>query len=173
MRMLPAMRWMVILSLLWMNHADAFAQSPQGEDLAAGFRSPPQTARVRTWWHWMNGVVSKEGITADLEAMKRVGLAGAYSFNVDQLPIDDPSVQVLNPKWRELMKFSAQEASRLGLELGFHNSPGWSSSGGPWVKVEDSMQTLVFGNGTRWRRWSLRRIRGASRSSAIAPGVSA
>ena len=145
MRMLPARRWIVIVSLLWMNPAGAFAQSPQGEELAAGFRSPPQTARARTWWHWMNGVVSKEGITADLEAMKRVGLAGAYSFNVDQLPIDDPSVRVLNPKWRELMKFAAEEASRLGLELGFHNSPGWSSSGGPWVKVEDSMQTLIFG----------------------------
>lgn len=150
MRILPAMRSTVIASFLWMNLTGAFAQNPPGEDLAAGFRSPPQAARARTWWHWMNGVVSKEGITADLEAMKRVGLAGAYSFNVDQLPIDDPSVKVLNPKWRELMKFSAQEASRLGLELGFHNSPGWSSSGGPWVKVEDSMQTLIFGAGEQF-----------------------
>lgn len=137
--------WLAMAAVPFISAAQVAAQNPQSGDLAAGFQSPPEPAKARTWWHWMNGVVTKEGITADLEAMKRVGLAGAYSFNVDQLPIDDPSVAVLNPKWRELMKFAAQEAARLGLELGFHNSPGWSSSGGPWVKVEDSMQTLVFG----------------------------
>lgn len=142
--------WLAIATAPLIGIAQVAAQERQSGDLAAGFQSPPQPARVRTWWHWMNGVVTKEGITADLEAMKRVGLAGAYSFNVDQLPIDDPRVQVLNPKWRELMKFAAEEASRLGLELGFHNSPGWSSSGGPWVRVEDSMQTLIFGAGEQF-----------------------
>jgi hypothetical protein len=117
---------------------------PVQDELASGFVNPPQIARPRTWWHWMNGCVSREGITADLEAMKRVGIGGAWMFNVDQLPIDDPSVRVLNPKWRELMKFSIEEAARLGLEFGIHNDPGWSSSGGPWVKVEDSMQKVVW-----------------------------
>lgn len=69
--------------------AQVAAQDSRSGDLAAGFQSPPEPAKARTWWHWMNGVVTKEGMTADLEAMKRVGLAGAYSFNLDQLPIVD------------------------------------------------------------------------------------
>jgi hypothetical protein len=32
----------------------------------------------------------------------------------------------------------------LGLSFGTHNCPGWSSSGGPHVKVEQSMQQLVW-----------------------------
>ena len=92
----------------------------------------------------MNGCVSREGITADLEAMKRVGLGGAILFNVDQLPLDDPGVQVMNPTWNELVKFAATEAARLDLQLGVHNCAGWSSSGGPWVKVEQSMQKVVW-----------------------------
>ena len=59
--------------------------------LAQGFVDPPDSARPHTWWHWMNGMVTKEGITADLEAMKRVGIGGAEIFNVDQDSPDGPA----------------------------------------------------------------------------------
>jgi hypothetical protein len=119
------------------------ARSQEVTGLENGFVNPPDSARPRTWWHWMNGCVSREGITADLEAMKRVGLGGAIMFNVDQLPIDDTNVEVLNPRWNELVTFAINEAARLHLEFGVHNCAGWSSSGGPWVKVEQSMQKVV------------------------------
>jgi hypothetical protein len=90
----------------------------------------------------MSGCVSREGITADLEAMKQVGLGGAFIFHVGQLPIDGP-VKFRSDEWWSLMRFAAAEADRLGLELGFHNCPGWSSSGGPWIPVEKSMQKIV------------------------------
>ena len=103
--------------------------------LEKGFLSPPESAKVWTWWHWMNGNVSKEGITADLEAMKRVGIGGLYNFHVGhQLPING-SVGFLSPQWWALSKFAAQEADRLNLKFGFNNCPGWSASGGPDVKV--------------------------------------
>ncbi len=54
------------------------------DPLAASFTNPPLSARPQTWWHWMNGMVTKEGITADLEAMKQVGIGGAQMFTVDQ-----------------------------------------------------------------------------------------
>ncbi|MEI6137964.1 MAG: glycosyl hydrolase [Mariniphaga sp.] len=112
--------------------------------LEKGFLSPPESAKVWTWWHWMNGNVSKEGITADLEAMKRVGIGGLYNFHVGhQLPING-SVGFLSPQWWALSKFAAQEADRLNLKFGFNNCPGWSASGGPDVKVEQSMQKLVW-----------------------------
>ena len=51
--------------------------------LADGFRAPPDSARPQTWWHWMNGNITQAGITADLEAMKQIGLGGATIVNVD------------------------------------------------------------------------------------------
>jgi len=115
-----------------------------GRALEAGFLNPPESAKVWSWWHWMNGNVSKEGITADLEAMKRVGIGGLYNFHVGhQLPING-TVDFMSPQWWSLSKFAASEASRLGLEFGFQNCPGWSASGGPDVKVEHSMQKLVW-----------------------------
>ena len=95
------------------------------KDLAKFFQSPPESAKAKTWWHWMSGCVSREGITADLEAMKRVGLGGAFIFHVGQLPIDTP-VKFQSEEWWSLMRFAAAEAGRLGLELGFHNCPGWN-----------------------------------------------
>jgi len=95
----------------------------------------------------MNGVVSKEGITADLEAFKRAGLGGVQNEQIggpNQALIEDPSIQIGNEKWRGLMRFAMDECARLGLSFGTHNCPGWSSSASPAVKVEDSMQKLVW-----------------------------
>ena len=111
--------------------------------LEAGFKNPPASAKARTWWHWMNGNVSKAGITADLEAMKEAGIQEAQLFNVDG-GIPDGTATYMTPEWLEMVRFAATEANRLGLELGFHNGAGWSSSGGPWVTPELSMQTIVY-----------------------------
>ncbi len=137
-------RWRTLLVGVCGVLATAMAGNAGAVDpLEAGFQNPPESARPWTWWHWMNGNVSKAGITADLEAMKRVGIGGFFNFHVGQLPFDG-SVKFLSPEWWDLMRFTAGEADRLGLQMGFHNCPGWSSSGGPWVKVEDSMQKLVW-----------------------------
>lgn len=124
----------------------AMAQSPAADPLAAGFLQPPDAAKPLVLWQWMNGCVSKEGITADLESYQRAGLGGVQQFLIggSQAILDDPTVQVLNPKWRELMSFAIAECARLGLSFGMHNGPGWSASAGPWVKVEQSMQKLVW-----------------------------
>ncbi|MFP4845008.1 glycosyl hydrolase [Winogradskyella sp. PE311] len=112
-------------------------------DLEAGFKNPPNEAKARTWWHWISGNVSKSGITKDLEAMKSVGIQEAQLFNV-HLGFPKGPVKYLSEEWLDLFKFSAEEAKRLDLELAFHNSAGWSSSGGPWVTEENAMQTVVF-----------------------------
>ncbi len=111
--------------------------------LLSGFKNPPTSAKARTWWHWIDGNITKEGITADLEAMKFVGIQEAQIFNVGQGYPDGPATY-LSPQWLELFRFAISEAKRLGLEIAFHNGPGWSSSGGPWVKPEDAMQTVVY-----------------------------
>ena len=117
--------------------------SAHADSLADGFRNPPDSARPQVWWHWMNGNVTKEGITADLEAMKRVGIGGAQIFNVDG-GIPAGPVKFLGPEWRGLMLHAAREADRLGLELCLHNCAGWSSSGGPWNTPEHAMQRVTI-----------------------------
>jgi hypothetical protein len=116
-------------------------------DLARGFAAPPDSARPHTWWHWMNGNATKEGITADLESMKRVGVGGAQIFNVlEGIPLGP--ADYMSPQWLDLMYHTAAEAERLGLELCFHNCAGWSSSGGPWIDPAHAMQTIVIGETT-------------------------
>ncbi len=112
-------------------------------DLEQGFHSPPATARPHTWWHWMNGNITAESLTADLEAMARVGVGGAQIFNVD-CGIPHGPIQCLSPQWLQLFRHALNEADRLGLEICVHNCPGWSSSGGPWVRPEHAMQRLTW-----------------------------
>ena len=117
-------------------------QDPPAEDLAKGFVQPPDSARPQTWWHWMSGNVTKEGITADLESMARVGIGGATLFNAGESLPHGP-IQFNSPEWLGLVKHAAAEARRLGLELGIHNGPGWSNSGGPWNTPEHGMKMVV------------------------------
>ncbi|WP_309714154.1 glycosyl hydrolase [Armatimonas sp.] len=114
---------------------------------AKSFQTPPLAARPHTWWHWMNGNISHEGITADLEAMAQAGIGGAQIFNVDQgIPLG--KVLYMTPEWRQAMVHAAKEAKRLGIELCFHNCAGWSSSGGPWITPEFAMQVLTWSETT-------------------------
>src|SRR6478736_4834254 len=117
--------------------------SRAADALSDGFASPPADVRPRTFWHWMNGNVTRDGITRDLEAMQRVGIGGVIMFDgSDYLPAGPASY--LGPHWRSLVTHAIQEGNRLGLDMGLHNAPGWSSSGGPWVTPEQSMQQLVW-----------------------------
>lgn len=113
------------------------------EPLRENFQSPPNSAKPHTWWHWMNGYVTAEGITKDLEAMQRAGVGGFQAFQIE-FGMDAGPVKYLSSQWRELMTHSIQEAERLGLEVCFHNCAGWSSSGGPWITPEYAMQEVVW-----------------------------
>lgn len=113
------------------------------EDLLKSFCKPPSEAGVKTWWHWMNGNVSSKGITLDLEAMNRVGVAGFQIFQVGT-GIPKGTVQFGSPEHLDLLKHAIKEAERLGLEFVMHNCSGWSSSGGPWITPEYSMKRLVW-----------------------------
>ncbi len=133
------MKKLLIIILLYLN-VFAFAQTTK---LDQEFVNPPQSAKPQTWWHWMNGNISKEGITADLEAMQSVGIGGAQAFEVSN-SIPAGNVKYMSPQWREMMKHAINESNRLGLDFCFHNTPGWSSSGGKWITPEYSMQKVIY-----------------------------
>ena len=118
------------------------ASAAPNDPLASGFLNPPDSAKPQTWWHWMNGNITKAGITADLEAMKQIGLGGATIVNAD-CGIPHGPVNFMSPEWRDDFKFAIAEANRLGFELTVENCAGWSSSGGPWNTPEHGMQQVV------------------------------
>lgn len=111
-------------------------------ELESGFRVPPPAARPWVYWFWMDGNLTREGITADLEAMQRAGIGGMIIMEVD-VGIPRGPVKFMSPEWRQLFKHVVREAERLGLQITLNAGPGWTGSGGPWVKPEQSMQHLV------------------------------
>jgi len=111
--------------------------------LEAGFARPPVSARPLGWWHWINGNVTKAGITADLEAAAKAGMGGVQLFDVE-IYLPPGPVRYGTDSWHEHVRFAMQQAAELGLEFHVMNTPGWSASGGPWVTPERSMKRLVW-----------------------------
>jgi len=127
------------------------AESPPVMPLPAAsledqFRDPPDSARPRVWWHWMNGNISKDGIAKDLEWMSRVGIGGVQNFdaNLATPQVVEQRLVWMSPEWQDALRFAAAEAQRLGLEFAIASSPGWSETGGPWVTPSDAMKKLVW-----------------------------
>ncbi len=114
--------------------------------LESGFHDPPDSAKPRTWWHWTNGNVTKDGITKDLEWMKRVGIGGMQLADVASGGGQSVEKKILfgSPEWLDAVRYAAAEADRLGLELTIFSSAGWSETGGPWVKPAQAMKKLVW-----------------------------
>ena len=136
----------VVLSLLaWTVVCPVDAQ--QTRSLRDQFQNPSDEAKPWTFWYWMYGAVSKEGITADLEAMKHAGLGGTYLMpikGVSEGAQYNGKAQQLTPEWWEMVRFSMEEADRLGLKLGMHICDGFALAGGPWITPKESMQKVVW-----------------------------
>ncbi len=113
----------------------------------AEFKNPPSSVRVHTWWHWLDGRITREGITKDLESMKQQGITQATILNAAMgvgRELEISPVIFNSPEWYELFRWSLQEANRLGITIGIHNCDGWSESGGPWITPAMSMKKFVF-----------------------------
>ncbi|HVT11803.1 MAG TPA: glycosyl hydrolase [Fimbriimonadaceae bacterium] len=112
-------------------------------DLARNFKNPPASAKPWVYWFWLNGNITREAITADLEAMHRVGIGGVLIMETDQgAPVG--TVPFAGPKWRALFSHVLREANRLGIQVNMNDDAGWCGSGGPWIKPEQSMKKVVW-----------------------------
>ncbi|HPA20206.1 MAG TPA: glycosyl hydrolase, partial [Verrucomicrobiae bacterium] len=118
------------------------ASAVSADDLARAFLNPPPSTRPWVYWFFMDGNMSREGITADLEAMARAGIGGVIMMEVN-VGVPRGPVEFMSPEWRAHFKHAVAEAERLGLQLTLNAGPGWTGSGGPWIKPEQSMQHLV------------------------------
>jgi hypothetical protein len=145
--------WLAAATML--APVSVFSPAQSASRLEDQFKNPPDSAKPRAWWHWMSGNVTEPGITADLEWMHRVGIAGMQMFDGDMgapLFVDKPVIW-MSPEWKSAWRHAAAEADRLHMEMSMAASGGWSETAGPWVKPEQGMkkyswsETIVQGPG--------------------------
>ena len=129
--------------------SSAFAQSA-GDSLEQNFKTPPSSAEPRVWWHWMNGNITKEGIDLDLDWMKRIGLGGFQNFDaaLNTPQVVDKRLVYMTPEWKDAFRHATEKADSLHLEMAVAGSPGWSETGGPWVKPNQAMKKFVWSETT-------------------------
>ena len=144
----------VSLAMLSLGSAPISAQTSAGAeaedapviDLHEGFENPPASARPRVWWHWMNGNVSIDGITQDLEWLSGIGIGGVQNFDagLGTPQIVENRLVYMDDDWQAAFRHAVQTAQREGLEFAIASSPGWSQTGGPWVQPQDGMKKIVW-----------------------------
>ena len=140
-------RYFIAFMITILNVLQVVAQHSETVIHPDSFKYPSKTSKVHTWWHWMDGNVTKNGITKDLESMAQQGIAQVTILNIGYLKDKEIGIKRVafnSPEWYELFQWSLQEAARLGITIGAHNCDGWSTSGGPWISPENSMKDFVW-----------------------------
>ena len=111
------------------------------------FKNPEALSKIYTWWHWVDGNITKDDITRDLEAMHSQWIVQATILNVSLLYDKDYGISKVrfgSDKWYDMFQWALPEAKRLQITIGVHNCDGLSSSGGPWITPEKSMKQFVW-----------------------------
>jgi len=112
------------------------------DELAGNFLKPPDSAKPWAYWVWLNGNVTKVGITKDLEEMKRQGINGVLVFQTGD-GHTPAGAQFFSPEWHELFQHTLREAARLGMDVSVDLCDGWDS-GGPWITQDQANKKLVY-----------------------------
>ena len=144
---------MVAASLLTWTASAVIPCMAETADPGEVFANPPRSAHAGVWWHWMGCNVTREGIVRDLDWFRETGVTTATIFGMADIctpwatPIaDSPGAGLVafTPEWWKLVRFACEEAEKRGIELGLHNCPGYTSTGGPWIPPRLAMRELVF-----------------------------
>jgi hypothetical protein len=153
---------LVAVAVVAIRASRSSAQQPALDALEQGFVTPPDAAKPRVWWHWMNGNITKEGIKLDLEWMHRVGIGGFQNFDASLFAdkVVEKRLVYMTPEWKDAFAYATTLADQLGLEEAIAGSPGWSESGGPWVTPPQAMKKVV---------WSETRVEGGRPFTGVLP----
>ncbi|MDR2815419.1 MAG: glycoside hydrolase family 2, partial [Proteiniphilum sp.] len=125
------------------SQSSNYTSKQLSDALESGFITPPDSIQTSVYWYWISDNISKEGVVKDLHAMKEAGINRAFIGNIgiDDLPYG--KVKMFSDEWWEILHLALKTATELDIEIGIFNSPGWSQSGGPWIKPEESMRYLA------------------------------
>ena len=149
LQILPARTTFFCLTFLFISIGLAYAQNNndfQANNLSQVkniFKVAPDTITTGTYWYWISGNISKEGVTKDLEAMKKVGINRAYIGNIFLEDVAEGKIKMFSNEWWEILRAALKRAGELNITIGIFNAPGWSQSGGPWVKTSQAMRYLA------------------------------
>jgi hypothetical protein len=145
----------IIIALTLFLSAATFAQDRQNDNfngIEKDFVTPPYSVKTAAYYYWMNDHISKEGVVKDLHAMKEAGINRVFiatnirnrtSWSRDLTGQSFGNVKVFSEEWYEILHTALKTATELDIEIGLFNCPGWSQSGGPWVKPEQAMRYLA------------------------------
>lgn len=127
--------------------SEAEVNRPFSETDVVNFKTPPKIYEPETWFHFIGGNISQEGIAADLEAINKAGISGLQWFHGDfggTWPKVTSPIKALTPQWENMVGFMGKKAKELGLRFTVQTCPGWAMAGGPWIKPADAMRDLVW-----------------------------
>ena len=132
------------------------------DPLLAGFRNPPDSAKPRVWWHWMNGNITKEGIKLDLEWMKRVGIGGFQNFDaaLNTPQIVEKRLVYMTPEWKDAFRYAATWPTSWDWRWPSPGRRAGARAAVPWVPPAQAMKKLV---------WSETRVEGGEPFSGALP----
>lgn len=137
----------LLLGLLAAGCGLAYSQQ---NTLRAGFLEPPQAAKARCYWWWLNGNTTADTITRDLEGMKSRGFGGAILVDADgsgqQGNLEVPAGPAIgSPQWLKLFVHALAVAQKLGLQISLNVTSRWDVGiiGGPTVTPADAMKLLT------------------------------
>ncbi len=132
-----------ILSAIVFASCVSDGNKTSNEALESGFVTPPDSVRIGVYWYWISDHISKEGVVKDLQAMKKAGITRAFIGNIGLDNVPSGKVKMFSDEWWDILHVTLKTATELGIDIGIFNSPGWSQSGGPWVKPEEAMRYLA------------------------------
>jgi len=136
-----------LLLLLGLTTATVQAESKQKTftQIETGFNILPDSIQTSVYWYWISDNISEQGVINDLYAMKKAGINRAFIGNIGLSEVPYGKVKMLSEEWWKILHAALKTATKLNIEIGIFNSPGWSQSGGPWIKPEDAMRYLISG----------------------------
>lgn len=135
---------LVSLQAITVGNAQVKKTARATNALQTGFKVPPDSVKPSVYWYWLSGNISESGVVKDIEAMKKVGIGRAFIGNIGLDPQEVPQgpVTLFSDEWWNVSKAAIKAASKNNIDIGLFNSPGWSQSGGPWIKPSQSMRYL-------------------------------
>lgn len=131
------------IGLLGVNKPTKCEAKSRSEVLYTQFQTANSEQKVAVYWYWISDNISVEGVKHDLEAMKKAGIERAFIGHIWQGDVKPGNIKVLSPEWWEVLHAALKKATELNIEIGLFNCPGWSQSGGPWIKPQQSMRYLA------------------------------
>lgn len=138
----------LIISLLFFINARQTAvlgtETPFSQ-IEKGFQTPPDSVKPSVYWYWLSDNISADGVRKDLEAMAKIGIGRAFIGNIGLDPKETPygNVKLFTDAWWDVTRQALKTGGEVGVDIGLFNSPGWSQSGGPWIKPNQTMRYLT------------------------------